>query len=106
MINPFLKTPIGQHGKTIEIKHLRNSWSKYGSINIGTTKIDANWYCQICREEQPKGIEPYLFPITDREFLRICSKCEHKKVKNNIITYESLVIVCRKRHDGELFGEF
>lgn len=106
MINPFLKTPKGQHGKHIEIKNLRRSWSKYGGINIGLSKSEGVWYCQICKEEQPEEIEPYLFPMTDREFLRICSKCEHKKIKNNIITYESLVIITRKSPPNENFSEF
>ena len=106
MINPFLKTPKGQHGKHIEIKNLRRSWSKWGGINLGLEKLEDKWFCQICKEEQPLAIEPYLFPMTDREFLRICSKCEYKKKKHNVITYETLVIICRKSIPNENFGEF
>lgn len=97
--NPFLKTPKGQHGKHIEIKNLKKSWSKWGGINLGIDKIEGNWYCQACNEEQPEAIEPFLFPMTDREFIRICAKCEHVKRKNNVIAYEVLIIIVRKQSE-------
>jgi hypothetical protein len=106
MINPFLKTPRGQHGKHIEIKNLRKSWSKYGGIKLGLEKIEENWFCQICRQEQPKQIEPFLFPMTDREFLRICPSCEYKKLQSGVITYEAMIIMCRGLLKREIFSEF
>lgn len=106
MINPFLKTPKGQHGRNIEIKNLRNSWSKYGGVKLGVEKTDGKWFCQVCREDQPEAIEPFLFAISDREYLRICSNCEHKKIQNEIIGYETLIIMCRKDNPHEIFKDF
>lgn len=106
MINPFLKTPKGQHGRNIKIKDLRKSWSKYGGIKLGIENIEGNWCCQVCGKEQPTQIEPFLFPMSDREFLRICANCEHIKIKNQIIAYESLIIICRKRNVSDIYNEF
>ncbi len=106
MINPFLKTPKGQHGRHIEIKNLKRSWSKYGGIKLGVENIEDKWYCQICRAEQPLEIEPFLFPMTDREFLRICSSCEHKKRLNDVIAYETMVIICRDIYEREIYRDF
>jgi len=106
VINPFLKTPIGQHGKHIEIKNLRKSWSKYGSIKLGIEEMSNKWFCQVCQDEQPLGIEPFLFPMSDREYLRICPLCENIKRNNEIVTYESLIIIRRKQNKSDHHSEF
>jgi hypothetical protein len=102
MKNPFLKTPIGQHGRHIEIKDLKKSWSKWGDINLGVNNRTPEWNCQVCGEHQPEQIDPFLFPISNAEFLRICPKCENKKVKNNIMTFEILIMMCRNNVDNSI----
>lgn len=98
--------PVGQHGKTIKLKNLRNSWSKWGGGGIGLENRTPEWNCQICGEHQPKQIDPFVFPLNDREFLRICPKCQHKKIKLNVVTYEIMVMVCREKKEEDLYHEF
>lgn len=95
-VDSFFSTPIGQHGRPIEPKNLKHSWSKYGGVNLGLQTRTPEWTCQICGEKQPEVVDPFVFPISDREFLRICAKCENKRIKHNIRTYEILIIMCRE----------
>ena len=96
-VDSFFETPIGQHGKHIEPKNLKHSWTKHGNnINIGLQTRTPEWTCQICGERQLEIIDPFVFPISDREFLRICAKCEAKRIRYEIKTFEILIMICRR----------
>ena len=93
----FFTTPIGQHGQHIKPKNLKHSWTKWcRDINLGLQDKVPDWTCQVCGTTQPVGVDPFIFPISDREYLRICDKCENKRIKFEIKTYEILIIMCRK----------
>jgi hypothetical protein len=55
----------------------RYGWSKYGGARDGLVKqtIDV-WYCQVCGEENTKGMPTFMLEIHPNEFIRICSKCQ------------------------------
>jgi len=96
-IDSFFETPIGQHGRHILPKNLKHSWTKWGkNINLGLQIRTPEWVCQICGEKQPEVVDPFIFPISDREYLRICAKCENKRIKHEIKTFEVLIMICRK----------
>lgn len=95
-VNSFFETPIGQHGRHIEPKNLKHSWTKHGPINLGLQGRVPEWTCQVCGKIQPKVIDPFVFPISDREYLRICGICENKRIRHEIKTFEILIMVCRK----------
>lgn len=92
----MFKTPIGQHGKHISLKNLKKSWSKWGNLKLGFQKRTPEWICQVCGDLQPEALDPFLFPMSDREFLRICAKCENKHIVYEITTHEVLIMICRK----------
>lgn len=93
----FFPTPIGQQGVPIKPKNLKHSWTKWDKdLNLGLQIRVAEWVCQICGERQLEAIDPFIFPISDREYLRICDKCEHKRIKYGISTFEILIKICRK----------
>jgi len=93
----FFSTPIGQHGKHILPKNLKHSWTKWSrDINLGLQVRTAEWTCQVCAAKQPEAVDPFVFPISDREYLRICDKCENKRIKYQVNTYEVLIMICRK----------
>ncbi len=54
-------------------------WTKYGGAISGLRKekIDDHWYCQICSEEIPAEIKPFLFEMFPDDFIRICPSCTH-----------------------------
>jgi len=98
---PF-ETPIGQHGRHIAIKNLKNSWSKWGGIDPGLQKRTPEWVCQACGEVQPEVIDPFIFPLSNMEYLRICPDCQNKKVTFHIETFEIMIKVCRKKVPFEM----
>jgi hypothetical protein len=92
----YFETPIGQHGRHILPENLKHSWSKWGrDISMGFYERTDDWACQVCSKIQPQCIDPFVFPISDREFLRICNSCENKRIKYNFHTFEILIMVCR-----------
>lgn len=93
-------TPIGQHGKPISLKNLKHSFTKWDRHpNIGLLERTPEWTCQVCATLQPEAIDPFIFPISDREFLRICPQCERIRIKHSIITFEMLIFIIRKEYD-------
>jgi len=95
-LESFFDTPIGQHGKHISPKDLKHSWSKYDRENsIGLQARTPEWACQICGKMQNEMFEPWVFPISDREYLRICDKCENKRIQYDVHTFEILIMICR-----------
>lgn len=76
----------------MEIKNLKFSWSKWGRVTTGL-EIEGrpkDWHCQVCGEHQPFGIEAFLFSIADKEFLRICSICQHVRVIRMVSRFHRL----------------
>lgn len=80
-----------------ELKNIKFSWTKWGRTNTGTEKRDPVWFCQSCNQQQPDGIDPFLFKIGDNEYIRICHSCQNNKVTLEITTLTALIIVCRPK---------
>ena len=94
----FFQTPIGQHGKHIKLKNLKHSFTKWDkNPNIGLTERTPEWNYQVCGALQPEAIDPFIFPMSDREFLRICPMCERTRIKYEINTFEILIEIRRKK---------
>ena len=72
----------------LTINKMKYGWSKWGGANHGLVKEELDeWYCQGCGKKQVKGLPSYMLPIThkeDRDFARVCSKCEHEIWFNRI----------------------
>jgi len=101
----FFNTPVGQHGKHIKIKNLKHSFTKWDkNPNVGLTERTPEWVCQVCGDMQPEAIDPFVLPITDREFLRICSLCERIRFENSITTFEILIEIRRKKDQFKIYG--
>jgi len=75
-----------------KITALMYGWSKWGGGNKGLVKEELDeWYCQNCGELQRKSLPSYMVESADREFLRVCSKCKYKIVRNGLKTYWQLL---------------
>lgn len=97
MNNFSFSTPIGQHGRHILPKNLKHSWTKWNrDINLGLQVRTPEWTCQVCGTIQPTVVDPFIFPISDSEYLRICDKCENKRIKFEVHTFEILIMICRQ----------
>lgn len=81
---------------TIKISRLKYGWSKWGGGNHGLVKEELDtWYCQSCAEEQKKGLPSYMIESATREFMRVCAKCKHRMVENNLRSYWKLLGLLR-----------
>jgi len=99
----YFETPIGQHGRHILPKNLKHSWTKWNrDTNLGLQVRTAEWTCQVCGSRQLECVDPFVFPISDREYLRICDKCENKRIKYEVHTFEILIMICRKVDNSDL----
>lgn len=79
-------------------------WTKYGGAVHGLVKeaIQDKWYCQVCAEEQPEVLKPFLFELYPGDFIRVCNKCTHEAYKEDgepIIVYRRTVRIYRKDRD-------
>lgn len=56
-----------------------HSRTKWGGLRdgIGKTRVEGEWYCQICGGKCIEGSPIYLFEIFPKEYIRICSQCYH-----------------------------
>ena len=94
--NLYFETPIGQHGHHILPKNLKHSWTKWSrDVNLGLQVRTPEWTCPLCSVKQTEATDPFVFPISDREYLRICDICENKRIKYEIHTFEILIMICR-----------
>jgi hypothetical protein len=61
-------------------------WSKWGGPNFGLVQknLTPEWFCQACKQMQPEELTPYMFEFVEREYIRICSKCHHVRITNDI----------------------
>jgi len=101
----IFETPIGQNGKHIKLKNLKHSFTKWDTNPIiGLTERTPEWVCQVCGGIQPEAIDPFIFPMSDREFLRICPQCEHVRIKHHIITFEILIEIRRKKDVMDIYS--
>lgn len=81
---------------TTKITRLMYGWSKWGGGNKGLVKEELDeWYCQSCSETQRKGLPSYMVETAEREFVRVCSKCKHKMVEQNLKDYYDLIKILR-----------
>jgi hypothetical protein len=75
-------------------------WSKYGEVNYGLVQEDKTreWNCQACGDKQTKDMPSYMMELIEREFVRICSSCQHVKLSNSLSSLYDLVYIVRKHH--------
>lgn len=80
-----------------EYNRLKYGWSKYGDPNFGLVQrnLTEEWACQSCSEAQDNHLPSFMFEFMEREFIRICSKCQNLKIKNNVSTFDKLIELCR-----------
>lgn len=74
-------------------------WSKWGGARHGLVKEELDeWYCQACKEKQTRSLPNYMFDYfgDKRDYIRICSKCKNKVVKENIEYVRDLFQKIRK----------
>lgn len=76
----------------IVITKLMYGWSKYGGGNKGLVKemLD-EWYCQACSELQRKELPSYMVLSATREFMRVCSRCKNRMVRERLKDYWKLL---------------
>jgi len=61
-------------------------WTKYGGAISGLMKerIQDHWYCQICAEEIPEEIKPFLLEQFPGDFLRLCPRCTNTASRTRV----------------------
>lgn len=74
-------------------------WTKWGGANQGLVQknLTQEWNCQSCGEKQTDELPPYMFEFAEREYIRICSKCHHIRLKLSIAPLEFDVLVVKVR---------
>jgi len=87
------------------LTHQMYGWSKYGGASHGLVKEELpEWYCQGCGMLQKRGLPSYMLPVTiisDRDFVRVCSQCEHKLwIKQVDKTFQELHRLLRLQTHG------
>ena len=84
------------------INKAKYGWSKWGSNNNGLVdeEITEEWNCQACGEMQTDELPPFMYEVSDREYIRICSVCQNKTIIDHIepLHFDLLIIRVRKRH--------
>ena len=74
-------------------------WTKYGGAIGGLRKehIEDHWYCQVCGDELPEEIKPFLFEMYPDDFIRICPNCTHVASAMHVtVSVHSIVYLCRR----------
>lgn len=81
------------------VNQAKYGWSKWGGANFGMVQknLTPEWFCQACKEMQPVELTPYMFEFVEREYIRICSKCHHIRLKHNVLPldYDRLIKLVR-----------
>lgn len=77
----------------ISITKVQKGWTRYGGARNGYSvrNINESWYCQGCGYEQPASLSPYIFPFDEGDVLRVCLRCHHKVLVDNINNFERLI---------------
>lgn len=75
-------------------------WSKHGGgrQNLEKEQLE-EWACQSCGQQQTKDLPQYMIPLDDflKDFLRICSRCQHIAQKKQITQYSYLIKFTRRK---------
>ena len=84
------------------INKAKYGWSKWGRNNNGLVDEDITeeWNCQACGEMQTDELPPFMYEVSKREYIRICSVCQNKTIIDHIepLHFDLLIIRVRKRH--------
>lgn len=94
-------------GEKIVITQKMYGWSKYGGARHGIIKEELDeWYCQACGEKQVKALPNWLFALdaSDRDYIRICSRCKAKAVSEKIETIKELFNLVRRKFVEDMWG--
>lgn len=86
----------------VTVTSLGFTWNKYGGTSYGVLQKDLTpqWYCQACNEPQTEDLPPYMFEYPEREYIRICSKCQFERTTKNIDSFFELIQIVRVQIDG------
>lgn len=79
----------------------RYGWSKYGGGNHGLYQgeVDTTWCCQLCGQEQPKALPPFMYPIEPRIYIRICGNCQAIAIRTKVTHYTQIISIVRRYRD-------
>lgn len=77
------------------------SWSKYGGSNLGLVQENKTpeWKCQTCGDTQTNQMPSYMFEFEPKEFIRICTMCQHIKLQTKVSSLTSLLDIVRLQHE-------
>ncbi len=88
-----------------EFNKNKYGWSKYGGNNLALPvnkygEVQDNlgeWYCQACGGHQTDEMPCFMFEVVpgSRDFIKICTLCQHKKVTVKVEIYTELIEVVR-----------
>ena len=90
----------------VTLSKAKYGWSKYGGARHGLVKQGGQWYCQACGEEQPDNLPAYMMCIDNggfREFIRLCSVCEHTVKKLDIKIFQELKRILKKESEWKKY---
>lgn len=64
---------------SLSFKGLTGHWSKWGgniqSVLTNQSETFDHWFCQSCRREMGKELQPYFYEFPKGEYIRICAVC-------------------------------
>lgn len=72
-------------------------WSKWGGGNKGLVRENLEeWYCQSCAQKQRRELPSYMVEVANRDFVRVCARCRHKMLIDNLKDFWDLLSVIEK----------
>ncbi len=79
----------------------RYTYSKYGGVGKGLVQENRapDWSCQACGQMQAEDLPSYMCRMVEREFARICSKCQAFKKSQSLKNVFEIIRAVRKGHD-------
>lgn len=76
-------------------------WTKYGGAVFGLVKqgIEDTWFCQICADQIPEEIKPFLIEMFPGDFIRICPRCTHIASSRSTYSVHRIIKIVRIKRD-------
>lgn len=98
MVNSMMHQDLPEEVRKA-LNKAKYGWSKWGGANYGLVQknLTNEWSCQACGQTQPDELTPYMFEFVEREYVRICSKCHHIRIKFDILPLQFTVLIERVR---------
>lgn len=78
------------------INRLKFGWTKFGGARDQLHKETADeWTCQTCASHHPAEVPCFMMEMFEDEFIKICSKCQMVRKKDNIA--DVIILIQRVR---------